>query len=275
MAFAVSYIKREQEKAVATRLINEYGGKILNDGFEALFEPGPASKPRAQSEASDSDLALSPFAKGFSFTALIADEHSRKAKYMQALALGLPCLSGRWISACVDRGKIVDWLPYLLCAGQSSFLGNAFRSRTLLPYSAADASFPETFASREKILNGKSILVVDGKGKAAKEKRKAYVFLTRALGPARLEQVSDFEHARRKLLDAEGGEFDLLYVDTNEKGAESTVFGSTLFSSGGSKKRKRGPTAVDEAPTPAPKKIRIISDEVVIQSLILGQLLEE
>jgi hypothetical protein len=272
MAFAVSYVKDQQAKDAVTRLIKEGGGQILLDGFDSLFD----HSPRPHLTDGYNDLTLSPAATRLGFAALIADEHSRRAKYMQALALGLPCISGRWISACVSKGEVVNWSPYLLCAGQSSFLGNAVRSRTLRPYSALEANFSETFINREKLLGGKSILLVTGKGRGTEEKRKAYVFLARALGPARFEQVVDFEQARKRLLESEGLDFtwDLLYVDHNEAAAESAVFGSSPTSSGGSKKRKRGPIAADDVATPPPKKIRVISDEVVIQSLILGELLD-
>jgi hypothetical protein len=271
MAFAVSYVKQLAEKDSITQLIKEGGGQILNDGFDCLFDP--------RSSEQDGDLALSSAATRITFTALIADEHSRKAKYMQALALNLPCISGRWVSACVSKGLVINWTPYLLCAGQSSLLGNAIRSRTLKPYPAIDAKFMETFRTRPKLLEGRSILLVTGKGRGAEDKRKAYVFLTRALGPARLDQVQDLEQARKRLLAAESemengsGKWDLLYVDTNEVAAESIVFGSTPRSTT-SRKRKRGPVAADDVATPAPQKIRIISDEVVIQSLILGELLD-
>lgn len=266
MSFAVSYVKQEQERENVTKLIEDHGGTILAGGFDSLFEP------LAKSSNEVLELSLSPAAQVIGFTALIADEHSRKAKYMQALALGLPCISGCWITACVAKSTVLDWAPYLLCAGQSSFLGNAIRSRTLQPYPASEATLADTFERRDKLLDGKSILLVTGKGKV-EEKRKAYVFLARALGPARVKQVVDYGEARKRLLEAESDsdavEWDLLYVDANAEAADTAVFGSGK--SNGSKKRKRG----SEESTPAPKRIRIISDETMVQSLILGKVLEE
>jgi hypothetical protein len=65
-----------------------------------------------------------------------------------------------------------------------------------------------------------------------------------------------------------------LYVEGNINNAEAVVFGSaTAF--GSSKKRKRGPAAAEEEPSPVPKKIRMINDETMIQSLIVGHLLDE
>jgi BRCA1 C Terminus (BRCT) domain len=260
MAFAVSYQRREQEKDEVTKLIRDNGGRILDEGFDALFET-----PKLKDV--EPGLTLSAAAKPLGFSALIADEHSRKAKYMQALALGLPCISGQWILACIGKGALLDWSPYLLCAGQSSFLGNAMKSRTLQPYPATGAALEATLEARDKLLEGKSVLIVTSRGKA--DKRKPYIFLTRALGPSRVGQVGDLSEARTKL----GSEtWDLLYSDGPQKEAAATIFGTTT-SSGGSKKRKRGPVDAEDS-APSPKRTRVIDDETMIQSLILGQLME-
>ncbi|RDL38727.1 uncharacterized protein BP5553_03067 [Venustampulla echinocandica] len=273
MAFAVSYVKQEQEKDNVIKSIADCGGEILEDGFDGLFELGP--NPGGIADDDKQNLVLAPAAASIGFVALIADEHSRKSKYMQALALGLPCISGRWIMCCISKGAILDWTPYLLCAGQSSFLGNVHLSRTLRPYSATEATLQTTFASRDKMLEGKSILLVMGKGRAD-DKRKTFMFLTRSLGPSRLGQVADYTEARRRLIDAEscGLDWDLLYVD-NAKTAESTIFTSVQPSKGRSSKRKKGPTRVDGSATPTPKRVRVLTDEDMVQSLILGQLVEE
>jgi hypothetical protein len=262
MAFAVSYIKRLQEKDDVTKLILDNGGQILQDGFEVLFE-------KSRPQETDTRLTLSATAKLLGFSALIADDHSRRAKYIQALALGLPCISGHWVLACIAKGTVLDWSPYLLCAGQSSFLGNAIKSRTLQPYPATEATLKKTLQARAKLLTGKSVLVVTGKGKT-KDKRKAYVFLTRAIGADRVRQVVDLSEARKELI-SEGQTWDLLYVDSQEEAAEAAIISATNSSS---RKRKRRPMATTDT-TASPKRIRVINDERIIQSLILGQLLED
>ncbi len=260
MAFAVSYQKREQEKDEVMKVIRENGGRILEEGFDILFET-------SKHKELDAELMLSASNKSLGFSALIADEHSRKAKYMQALALGLPCISGQWVLGCVRKGAILDWSPYLLCAGQSSFLGNVMKSRVLPRYPAAEANLETTLDARDKLLYGKSVLMVTSRGKV--DKRRPYVFLTRALGALRVGQVGDLSEACTKL----GSDtWDLLYTDSPKDAAAAAVFGSGT-SSGGSKKRKRGPT-VPEDSTPLPKRICVIDDETMIQSLILGQIME-
>lgn len=285
MVFAVSYVKKAPEKDVVSNLISQQGGRLLEDGFEHLFESSSLpSAPMSSPIWTGESLILSASSKSVTFAALIADEHSRKAKYMQALALGVPCLSGRWISACADKGKILDWTPYLLCAGQSSFLGGSIRSRVLQPYFAADARFLTTYDRRTKMFDGKSILMVVGKSRD--ERRKVYVFLTGVLGPARLGQVVDLPQARKQLLDAEaeGHPWDLLYVDGDKNAGKKVIFESKSNTAGSETNRggTKGPRKGKKARSPSshsdggtPKSIPIINDETIIQSLILGQLVEE
>ncbi|KAK3088926.1 radiation sensitive protein rad9, partial [Teratosphaeriaceae sp. CCFEE 6253] len=63
-------------------------------------------------------LVLKAKYKHLGFVALVADRHSRRAKYMQALALGLPTLSGRWLADSLDAedDHPVPWAKYLLAA---------------------------------------------------------------------------------------------------------------------------------------------------------------
>lgn len=278
MAFAVSYVGAEKDKNISIRLIKQHGGRILEDGFENLFTPFASSfKSRAlETDVVDTDLEVVSSETNLGFVALIADEHSRKAKYMQALALGLPCISGRWVTDCVDKCTILDWLPYLLSAGNSSYLGGAVKSRYLKPYPATDANLENTFNERLRLLDRKAILIVTGKGKAG-DKRKPYVFLTRALGPNRLDQAQDLKQARDMLLQAESrsSDYDLLYVD-GKQDVDSVVFGNAAASTtGGSRKRKRASIQEEDVVVHVPKRIRVVNDEIMIQSLIVGQLIEE
>ncbi|KAF7872212.1 hypothetical protein EAF04_003137 [Stromatinia cepivora] len=278
MAFAVSYVGAEKDKQAASRLIKQHGGRVLDDGFETLFTSmiAPSKSHTEGNETGEAELEVASSEAKVGFVALIADEHSRRTKYMQALALGLPCISGRWISDCVAKGIIINWLPYLLSAGTSSFLGGAVKSRYLHPYPASDANLNDTFTNRPKLLQGKSILIVTGKGKAG-EKRKPYIFLTRALGPTRLGQAQDLTQAKEMLLDAENknADYDWLYVD-GKQDVEAAVFESPPASTaGGSRKRKRTSIKEEDVLAPLPKRIRVINDEIIIQSLILGQLIEE
>lgn len=291
MAFAISfqsrkpgessdqYSSRMDFSATIQKRIKLAGGRILENGFDELFEAfqmdtpsgSPASTPGAEPE-----INLTPEGDVTGFTALIADGHSRKVKYMQALALGLPCIAARWVTACLDRHELVDWTPYLLCAGQSAFLGDAIRSRSLAPYEAATATLAEVISRRAKLLQGSRILAVVKK--AAEGKKMAYVFLARVLG-ASLTRVYGLDEARGEIKTAEeeGRAFDWVYVDGKvEEEALFAAKGRPPPAAGGKKKRKRTSGAsIAEPALPPAKRVRTLSDELVIQSLILGRLIEE
>ncbi|KAJ8124123.1 hypothetical protein ONZ43_g85 [Nemania bipapillata] len=106
------------------------------------------------------------------------------------------------------------------------------------------------------------------------EKRLPYVFLAQVLG-ASLVRVHSVEEARAKLREAQSGDntFDWVYVDEHIQNAKAALFGSGS-GEGASKKRKRGSAGTD-LDEPPPKRIRTLNDELVIQSLILGRLIEE
>ncbi|KAK2029110.1 hypothetical protein LX32DRAFT_639388 [Colletotrichum zoysiae] len=292
MAFAISFqSKKDGEKSdqyenrlgqsrEIEKMIVRSGGHLLGNGFDELFEPN-ALGSRATSPASeakdDNPLTLTPFAQTMGFTALIADGHSRKVKYMQALALGLPCISDRWVATCVAKGVVVDWLPYLLCAGQSTFLRDAIRSRYLAPYSAIEACLVDIIERRPKMLEGSKILLVMKKSRA-EEKKMPYVFLAHVLG-ATLSRAYSVDEAKETLRQREllGDPFDWVYVDEHT-GSEEGLFSSDTHptkSSKTSKKRKRANAPAAEEAARPPKRIRTLSNELVIQSLILGRMIEE
>ncbi|PSR78674.1 hypothetical protein BD289DRAFT_456183 [Coniella lustricola] len=236
MLFAVSFQARQPAEKDAhykarlalseqiTNKIKQAGGKLVTDGFDKLFEVAPAKpahrggQTMSSTPDPDDDIELVPSAQEAGFTALIADGHSRKIKYMQALALGLPCIHQRWITACLDSHQLVDWSHYLLCAGSSAFLGDAIRSRNLVPYDASGAKLREVIQHRPRLLDNARILLVmpathrdRGDGESS-EKKEAYMFLARVLG-ASLSRVYTLDEAKAQLKAREeaGRPFDWVY----------------------------------------------------------------
>ncbi|KAL1625729.1 radiation sensitive protein rad9 [Diplodia seriata] len=347
MAFALTLHGSDDERNTITKLILENGGRILDPGFEMLFSSNassaasptktplttsktpkatPASKKKASAQSSDSastTLTLTAQASALGFVALISDKHSRRAKYIQALALGLPCLSYHWLLDCLSSGTLRPWQLYLLPAGESAFLSGAVRSRVLTsPHyepGGDDAKLDAVLSRRQRLLDGKSVLLVLTKA----ERGRAYRFLTSAMGARRVTWCRDAKEARRRLESGEE-EWDWVYVD----GAEEQLFpclaaGAAASTTGTSipagKKRKRGgaggaggataagPGAISFASTVSERtagssviasfaegvgagrerdaggvkvvevggrKVKVVGDEFVIQSLILGALLE-
>ncbi|KAI1340889.1 hypothetical protein F5Y15DRAFT_35366 [Xylariaceae sp. FL0016] len=277
MVFAISFQRPEQkgkdkqmDRTAFERKIRQEGGRILSDGFNELFISDSLHTSSNVHSHPVLSSSLDLLDNGTGFTALIADGHSRKVKYMQALALGIPCLASRWVTTCIAKKEIVDWSSYLLCAGQSTLLGDAIRSRNLQPYDATTAKLAEVVTHRPKFFDRSNILFVTRNAKN-EEKRKPYIFLAQVLG-ASLELVRSMEEARTKLRQRESQDeaFDWVYVEGHVQDAQDTLFGSR----GTSKKRKRQTKADEEEDRP-PKKIRALVDELVIQSLILGRLIED
>ncbi|OBT59900.1 hypothetical protein VE03_10790, partial [Pseudogymnoascus sp. 23342-1-I1] len=182
MAFAISYkgdtAQYKDDRTAVTLLIKAHGGHLLN-GFDDLFTDGAAANPTLVSYKQNGELVPAPAARDLSFVAFIGDHYTRKSKFVEALALGLPCLSSRWVMDCVARERILPFSPFLLAAGESTYLRGAVRSRILRAYDPITARFEETFARREKLLSGKRVVFLMGKGKA-EQRKKAYLFLTRA-----------------------------------------------------------------------------------------------
>ncbi|KAJ5831912.1 hypothetical protein N7474_000223 [Penicillium riverlandense] len=293
MAFAVSYKEDESTKNHVTKLILDNGGILLHEGFTELFETSSITAPATPTKASARDaetrsggLRLTASAQEVGFACLIADTHSRREKYMQALALNLPCLSGRWVQDCVAKGRVLDWDIYLLPAGESMYLNGVTKSRILIPTPPDTACLSETIASRPRLLDGHSVILVMGRGKA-EEKRRAYIFLTFALGASRVERVPDLDTARAMLeSQAEAGipsTWDWIYVDDADQAAAKTMLAAPksrtrnlriVHGSGGRKRRKSEVLAV-AADGDALCNAKVVGNEFVCQSLILGRLFDE
>lgn len=290
MAFAISYGSNEAEKAEVTLNIQRNGGMILDSGFDELFELPDLdiTSVSSRSKGSPSKGAITPpsarslrlkteFAN-LGFVALIADRHCRRAKYMQALALGLPTLSARWITDSLvtvngdTDGTPLAWSKYLLPSGESAYLNGAVRSRTISIYHPAQAKLADIIAQRELLLNGDGVLLVASakKGKATWERRKAYAFLTLALGAGKVKRVNDLQEAKI-CTDQDKSEWKWIYVD----GAVADV--QNVLCAGGAKKRKRDQDAgkIDRrAAFVSDGNVKVVNDEFVVQSLILGALVE-
>lgn len=269
MVFAISFQSSQAKQNERNKLeakIVQAGGMVLSEGFQDLFESLAIMNGTSPVIDDVDPLRLTKASCESGFTALIADGHSRKAKYMQALALGLPCLAHQWISACLNKNTIVDWEPYILCSGASAVLGNAIRSRSLVPYAAEDAELAEIIQRRPLLLEGERILIVVDSKKARNSAKEPYIFLVKALGPS-ISRVFTTQQAREALLAHKkaGNPFDWLYVD---KGT-STVEAVLAPPSGGSKKRKKTAAFTKMG------NMRILDDELVIQSLILGRMVNE
>ena len=271
MAFAITNIDRANENERVKHLISTNGGIILSTGLDELFHI-PAL-PRTTSPAdtnADTTFHLTPAAKDVGFTCLIADKHCRTVKFIQALALGIPCLSTRWITHCLAKQRILPWEPYLLPSGESSFLGGAVRSRVLKPLNAEKASLSDIVENRPRMLNDASVLIVMEKGQ--EKIMQQHPLIAHALGARKISRAISDASAAKAVADAQalGEPWDWVFSYDKEQAVEEKLFGGS--STG--KKRKRGRDS-DAGPASKKGKTRVVGNEFVIQSLILGMLIEE
>ncbi|KAK8095107.1 uncharacterized protein PG998_014331 [Apiospora kogelbergensis] len=253
MVFALSFNSEDEAaKQLTKSLIQRASGKILVTGFDELFEPACLGLPLELSPSTETrSLAIKSDFQATSFTALIADSHSRKAKYMQALALGFPCLSAKWISRCISRGKVVDWSSYVLCAGSSRVLGGAIRSRNIPIYEASNKTLPETLEERPAFLRNMFILVVREEG--SERNHMPYLILLRMLG-ATVVGARSLEQVRAKI-ESSTHAFDFIYITGQDASAEqSRPITNNNY-------RLHG--------------IRVLTGETLVQSIILGRIVEE
>ncbi|KAL6706300.1 radiation sensitive protein rad9 [Coniothyrium glycines] len=295
MAFVLTSTAADIDKEAIARTLKTNGGLVLEHGFHELFgfESSDASSspdPRRSASVSEetSGLPLKDVYKDLGFVALISDSHSRSTKYIQALALNVPCLHFRWVQDSIAALRAKPFMRYLLPAGVSKFLDphGVVRSRTIQPYdpAAEGVTFTQTMENRDLLLRDQSVLLITGKSKKEIERRQPFVFLTHALGAAIVGRCADFAAASAMLVD--GQHWDWIYVDNGETAiadAAAELFGiekpESTAKSKKNKKRKREETdSTEELLVPVQiggRKVRVTCAEFVIQSLILGALIEE
>ena len=271
MAFAITNIDRADENERLKNHLTSNGGHILTTGLDELFHI-PAL-PRTTSPAdpnADTSFRVTPAAKDVGFTCLIADKHCRTAKFIQALSLGIPCLSTRWITNCVAKQRVLPWAPYLLPSGESAFLGGAVRSRVLQPFDAETATLSEIVENRPRMLNDASVLIIMEKGQ--EKSMQQHPLITHALGASKISRAIGNASAAKAVADAQalGEPWDWVFSYDKEREVEERLFGGN----GIGKKRKRGRDS-DFGTSAKKGKTRVVGNEFVIQSLILGMLIEE
>ncbi|ODQ54077.1 hypothetical protein SAICODRAFT_70326 [Saitoella complicata NRRL Y-17804] len=245
--FALTFSGDDAARDEVTRDIRLHGGRILEIGLDELYHSLSDDKPKA---------ALVPRAdiQGHKFACVIADRYCRKIKYLQALALGLPCLSFRFIKDCIKTGEKMDWQTYLLPAGDSDYLHGACRSMQVAPFIDGINLF-ERLTEKHGLLDDKSVLIVTGKGRT-QETRKVYKFLTYAMGAAKVDKAPDPEtvgaHLRRKA--AKG--WDYIIVGKEDEASKIKKMAGL-----GDEKEK------------GKEGNRVVEVEWLVQSLILGRLI--
>ena len=181
MVFALSF-EDNNTKSQISEMVTQNGGLVLSSSFRELF---------------DDDLKLKGRFNSIGFAALLADRHSRKEKYMQALAFQLPCLSGKWIEASIKKSSLANWQDYLLPAGESAELDGAVRSRVLPRLEVGSSKLRDMVSKRTQFFDESSAIFVQGRGKA--EKRTPHLILVQIMGAQGVDKVADLTAAKERL----------------------------------------------------------------------------
>ena len=274
MAFGISNIPDDTNRDRTTRDILTNGGRILKSGFDELFQLpafGPATpKKNGIGQDAESELRLKPSAESLGFTCLLADKYCRSHKFIQALAAGIPCLATRWVQDCVAKQRILAWEPYLLPAGESEYLGSAVKSRVLQSFPTQTARLATIVSGRPTFLKDQTVLLI--MSKSEEDTMSAHPFITHALGARKISRAHSLDAAAKAVAEAQanGEPWDWVYSHKKEKETEGYLFGAADTG----KKRKRGRPSGGTEMVCEKGKTRVVGNNFVIQSLILGQLMD-
>ncbi|KAL1593734.1 radiation sensitive protein rad9 [Paraconiothyrium brasiliense] len=290
MAFAVTSTSTTVNKDDISNLITSSGGLVVDEGFNELFDTDSYDAPRSSAgsatvpSASMHGLKLRRKNEDLRFVALIAQSHSRSPKFLQALSLNIPCLHLRWIHDSLAAGHALPFAKYLLPAGTSTFLDPAgvVRSRNIQIYdpTAEDTTFAQMVKDRQLLFHDESVLIV-----SEENEQEPYIFLTRAMGATKVDLCSDLEEAKDWV---DTGAWDWVYVDGKPDAladAAAQIFGNGAGKAARKKATKKRKRDSESAPAPSTatlvrtgsvgkKKVKVACGEFVIQSLILGALIE-
>lgn len=271
MAFAITNVDRtEDSKRVKDRILSN-GGIILENGFDELFNIPCLNRITSPKKDLRDTFHIASEAQNLGFTCLIADKHCRRAKFIQALALGIPCLATRWISDCITKQRILPWASYLLASGESTFLGGAVRSRNLPPFSAETATLSNIVNSRPNLLENASVLLIMEKSQEGTMKQ--HPLITHALGASRVSRALNEDAAAKAVADAQalGEPWDWVFSYDKEKAVERRLWGASTTS----KKRKRARESEIRQTPARTSRTKVVGNEFVIQSLIMGILIDD
>lgn len=270
MVFAITNVLSDEARKTTRQNIEAYGGQILDARFDDLFHV-PDLDPFNSEEGPPSTTASGTFqlrkeALTIGFAGVIADKHCRMAKYIQALALGIPCLSRRWISDCVSMQQVLPWSPYLLAAGESSYLYDAVVSRTLPSLPPGNISLAAMINARPRLLADQTLLLI--MSKREEEKMKHMPLVSHALGARKISRVQSAEEAAKAIAQAKiegSGKWDWVYSH------DDTEHVTDVLSGGVGKRGKRARKS--EYVGDLRNLPRVVGNEFVIQSLVVGRLI--
>lgn len=185
----------ESRKSKILEMITTNGGVFIDDDIKQYTEL--AEGPNGLL------LALKKF-ESFRFGALLADNYSRSAKYLQALALGWPILADCFIEQVLKTPRMLDdWPVYLLPAGQS-LVTKSLRSLDVYQFMNncnKNLSLDRQFDLNLELLFGWNIVVLNTKQDARTLDMCGFIF--HAFGAKSWKLCLDTEEVKSEVLKLE------------------------------------------------------------------------
>lgn len=153
-------LKNSKQKDNLSQMIIAHGGTVLDDGLHELF------RFEADEDGCFRGYSLHRKMETFTFACIIANRHSESVKYLQALAMRLPCLATKFISDSIKAGGFMNWEPYMLAAGESEWLGDNIKSMVVPPFVHKSLKVRWSADNSDKLLHERRILFISpDKGK--------------------------------------------------------------------------------------------------------------
>ncbi|KAF9464783.1 hypothetical protein BDZ94DRAFT_1320898 [Collybia nuda] len=185
-------------------IIDDWGTVILMEGKHTHFNNRWVIEKEEVTLAEDLDLER---------VFLVADAPNQKAKFLIALALGIPCLSLQWLDDSVKLGIEQPWANYMLPQGFSETLNARPTQQVDIDWGTSVRHLREIMENAVpcKLLKNMSVLCVGAelvpqpKGKtlpntdgSMQDAHNAVVRIIMSMGARRVEAVNDLRYASAK-----------------------------------------------------------------------------
>ncbi|KAL4261295.1 BRCT domain-containing protein [Pleurotus pulmonarius] len=93
------------------------GGAVIDDWTSVLSLDGKYDRDGRRWVITQGEIAWIGNIDQTRKVFLVSDECNEKPRYLVAVALGVPCLSFKWVEACIKEDTEIEWVPHLLAQG--------------------------------------------------------------------------------------------------------------------------------------------------------------
>ncbi|ORY58659.1 hypothetical protein BCR35DRAFT_309384 [Leucosporidium creatinivorum] len=181
----------DAEKTAFLSLLHEHGATVIDLGH--LFTA------RAGDKEGEATLEFSRNAtvKNIDTILLLADRPCTTSKYLVALALGIPCISSRFIESSIHDGARLEWKDFALTSGFLQSLGTYAVGAQIrsIAKPTFDLDSLSTLHAEGGIFSGRSVLVVSKKGKGSSDHIRSLLSILAAAGATTVHFVASPEAA--------------------------------------------------------------------------------